>query len=306
MEIWDEIGEKLVELFNGDVICTDKDGVPVFSTTSLSADLLQAASVALKTGVRVGIVHDQKNTLVIPFNFANLKGVVILIGYEFSEETLTLFVKNTLKDFAKTFEAYDEETVPIEITNAFKGVTKPILMVATSDKISGIQLRGEIAKQGGRFLKHMESGEDFFMFDGIKITQIQADCKGGMSEDTRPEIAFHQAMTALHYGSDPSGISSYEKLSPAFLVDDIIKSDEMKKAVIDKLNPHPELLQTLRIFFENDASPVKTSKIMKIHRNTILNRLNKIRDITYLDPKVFKDGVILYLILINLEEKVVE
>jgi sugar diacid utilization regulator len=45
---------------------------------------------------------------------------------------------------------------------------------------------------------------------------------------------------------------------------------------------------------------------MKIHRNTILNRLNKIREITYLDPKVFKDSVILYLTLMNSEEKVLE
>lgn len=305
MEIWDEIGEKLVELFNGDVICTDKDGVPKFSTTSLSGDFLQAVSVALKTGVRVGIVHDQKNTLVIPFDFTPLKGAVILIGYEFSEETLTLFVKNTIKDFAKAYEECDEETTPIEIKESFKGVEKPILVAATSEKLPDIQLRSEMAKQGGRFLKRMESGENFFIFDGT-ISQMPTDCKIGVSEDVRPEIAFHQAMTALHYGSDPSGISDYEKLSPSFLVDDIIKNDEMKKAVIDKLKPHPELLQTLRIFFDNDASPVKTSKVMKIHRNTILNRLNKVRDITYLDPKVFKDGVILYLILINSEGKSIE
>ncbi len=121
--------------------------------------------------------------------------------------------------------------------------------------------------------------------------------------DPTPEIAYHQSVTALHYGSDPSGLSSYSKLSPVFLIQDVIENKGMKKVLIEKL---PELLQTLKIFFENDASPVKTSKIMKIHRNTILNRLNKIREITYLDPKVFKDSVILYLTLMNSEEKVIE
>jgi hypothetical protein len=304
MEIWDEIGEKLIDLFNGDVICTDMEGVPKFSTMGLSADLSQAVSVAIKTGVRVGLVHDQKHVLVIPFNFTNFKGCVLLVGYEFSEETLAIFVQNVLEEFAKTTEGYAEESIPSEIISAFKGVSKPILCAAIS-QIGNIQLRGEMAKIGGRFVKHMESGEDFFIFDG-KIEKVPEGCKAGISVDPTPEIAYHQSVTALHYGSDPSGLSSYSKLSPVFLIQDIIENKGMKKVLIEKLEKYPELLQTLKIFFENDVSPVKTSKVMKIHRNTILNRLNKIREITYLDPKVFKDSVILYLTLMNSEEKVLE
>lgn len=304
MEIWDEIGEKLIDLFNGDVICTDMEGVPKFSTIGLSADLSQAVSVAIKTGVRVGLMHDQRHVLVIPFNFTNFKGCVLLIGYEFSEETLTIFVQNVLEEFAKTTEGYAEESIPPEIINAFKGVSKPVLCAAIS-QIGNIQLRGEMAKIGGRFVKHMESGEDFFIFDG-KIEKVPQGCKVGISVDPTPEIAYHQSVTALHYGSDPSGLSSYSKLSPAFLIQDVIENKGMKKVLIEKLEKYPELLQTLKNFFENDASPVKTSKVMKIHRNTILNRLNKIREITYLDPKVFKDSVILYLTLMNSEEKVLE
>ncbi|MCL5033000.1 MAG: helix-turn-helix domain-containing protein [Thermotogae bacterium] len=304
MEIWDEIGEKLIDLFNGDVICTDMEGVPKFSTMGLSADLSQAVSVAIKTGVRVGLVHDQKHVLVIPFNFTNFKGCVLLVGYEFSEETLAIFVQNVLEEFAKTTEGYAEESIPSEIISAFKGVSKPILCAAIS-QIGNIQLRGEMAKIGGRFVKHMESGEDFFIFDG-KIEKVPEGCKAGISEHLPYRIAYHQSVTALHYGSDPSGLSSYSKLSPVFLIQDIIENKGMKKVLIEKLEKYPELLQTLKIFFENDVSPVKTSKVMKIHRNTILNRLNKIREITYLDPKVFKDSVILYLTLMNSEEKVLE
>lgn len=296
MEIWDEIGERLLDLFNGDVICTDKEGIPKFSTTGLSSDLSQAVSVALKTGVRVSLVHDQKHVLAIPFNFTNLKGCVLLIGYEFSEETLAIFVQNVLGKVVKTVDGYHEESVPTEIIDAFKGRDKPVLCAAIPYQIDDIQLRGEMAKIGGRFVKHLESGEDFFIFDG-KIEKVPYGSKVGFSVDPTPEIAYHQSIAALHYGSDPSGLSDYSKLSPAFLIQDIMENKEMKKAVMEKLEKHPELLQTLKVFFENDASPVKTSKVMKIHRNTILNRLNKIRDITYLDPKVFKDSMILYLIL---------
>ncbi len=305
MEIWNEIGTRLLDLFNGDVICTDKEGVPKFSTIGLSSDLSQAVSVAIKTGVRVGLVHDQKHVLAIPFNFVNFKGCILLIGYEFSEETLAIFVQNVLEEFVKTTDGYSEESTPLEIRNAFNGLSKPVLCAATSDQIDNIQLRGEMAKLGGRFVKHMESGEDFFIFDGM-IEKVPDRCKIGLSVDPTPEIAYHQSIVALHYGSDPSGLSDYSKLSPVFLIRDIIENKEMKKTVIEKLEKYPELFQTLKIFFENDASPVKTSRVMKIHRNTILNRLNKIRDITYLDPKVFKDSIILYLMLMNSEENVLE
>ncbi len=305
MEIWNEIGTRLLDLFNGDVICTDKEGVPKFSTMGLSSDLSQAVSVAIKTGVRVGLTHDQKHVLVIPFNFPNFKGCVLLIGYEFSEETLAIFVQNILEEFAKTTDGYQEESIPIEIKNAFNGLSKPVLCAAKPDQIDSIQLRGEMAKLGGRFVKHLESGEDFFVFDGIP-EKAPKGCKIGLSVDPTPEIAYHQSIVALHYGSDPSGLSDYSKLSPALLIRDVIENKEIKKAVMEKIERYPELLQTLKIFFENDASPVKTSKVMKIHRNTILNRLNKIRDITYLDPKVFKDSIILYLMVMNSEENFLE
>ncbi len=72
------------------------------------------------------------------------------------------------------------------------------------------------------------------------------------------------------------------------------KEREMKKEILEKLSMHPELLETLRVFFENEASLVKTSNVMKVHRNTVLYRLNKAKELTHLDPKNFKDAMLLF------------
>ncbi len=57
------------------------------------------------------------------------------------------------------------------------------------------------------------------------------------------------------------------------------------------------LLSTLSAFFENDLSIKKTAESMYIHRNTLLYRLHRIKEITGLDPKKFDDAVQLMMAL---------
>jgi hypothetical protein len=303
-DVWEEIGETILDLFEGDVICTDGNGIARFSTLNQHDDLSKAISVALKTGVRVSLVHDQRRVLVLPFDVKSLKGSITLIGYEFSEETLSIFVKDVIKEFVNFTEGYQSEIpVPEEVVEAFATMKEPILCAMVEDHDNDEKVTEFLEAKGGKFLKRMESGEKIFLFDTFGIEKAPEGCKIGISKDPRPDISYHEAIAALHYGSDPSGISSYSALSPSLLIMDILKDGSKRNAINDKLKLYPELVQTLKTFFENDVSPVKTAKIMKVHRNTILNRLNKIRDLTYLDPKIFKDGVILYLILMSSEVK---
>ncbi len=51
------------------------------------------------------------------------------------------------------------------------------------------------------------------------------------------------------------------------------------------------LIETLKIFFENDLSITKASSIMGVHKNTILYRLNKVREVTGFDPRKFNDAM---------------
>ncbi len=56
-------------------------------------------------------------------------------------------------------------------------------------------------------------------------------------------------------------------------------------------------LSTLEAFFRNNQSIGKTAEELFIHRNTLLFRLNRIKQITGLHPQNFKDAITLYVAL---------
>lgn len=64
----------------------------------------------------------------------------------------------------------------------------------------------------------------------------------------------------------------------------------------NKQSLHPELDETLTIFLKNDLSIKETSFEMHIHRNTLIYRLEKIKELLDLDPRKFKDAVKLQLL----------
>ncbi len=72
-------------------------------------------------------------------------------------------------------------------------------------------------------------------------------------------------------------------------------------AKVEAIKSHGELIETLMLFFDNDSSIVKTSLVMNVHRNTVLYRLNKVKELTGLDPKKFKDAVKLYFALESID-----
>ena len=51
------------------------------------------------------------------------------------------------------------------------------------------------------------------------------------------------------------------------------------------------LLDTLKAFFDNSLSISKTAQMIYIHRNTLLYRLRRVKEITGLDPKIFDEAV---------------
>jgi len=51
------------------------------------------------------------------------------------------------------------------------------------------------------------------------------------------------------------------------------------------------LLETLKAFFDNNLSISKTAQVIYAHRNTLLYRLRRVKEITGLDPKKFDDAV---------------
>lgn len=54
-----------------------------------------------------------------------------------------------------------------------------------------------------------------------------------------------------------------------------------------------DLTKTLQSLFENDLNVSLTARRLYMHRNTLIYRLHKIKKLTGLDPRVFRDAVTL-------------
>lgn len=76
----------------------------------------------------------------------------------------------------------------------------------------------------------------------------------------------------------------------------------MKSSVILK---DPETVATLDIFFQRDCNVSETAKRLYVHRNTLIYRLDKIKQETGLDVRTFNDAVLvkLYLLLYKVTKR---
>jgi DNA-binding PucR family transcriptional regulator len=51
---------------------------------------------------------------------------------------------------------------------------------------------------------------------------------------------------------------------------------------------------TLKVFFLNNMNVLKSSKDLYVHRNTLINKLDRFKEKTGYDPKDFKDAYLIY------------
>ena len=75
---------------------------------------------------------------------------------------------------------------------------------------------------------------------------------------------------------------------PIFICKKFIK-EILKKEKIENLDK--DTLFTINKFFENNLNISETSRKLFIHRNTLIYRLEKIKNLTGLDLKIFKDAI---------------
>ena len=61
---------------------------------------------------------------------------------------------------------------------------------------------------------------------------------------------------------------------------------------IVKILSNEEIIKTAKIFLDNDLNLSKSSKKWFLHRNTMIYRINKIKQIMGLDIRVFADAVL--------------
>jgi carbohydrate diacid regulator len=129
----------------------------------------------------------------------------------------------------------------------------------------------------------------------------------GVGQMVHPQYvseAYIQAERALQVAKKTNSIIFDEDLRFEMCLQEISK--ETKQNFVSR-SLHPilsdeELLQTLRVFFEQNQSYKKTAEFLHIHINTLHYRLKKIEELTQLNPKHFHDLVNLYIALIFLDE----
>jgi len=73
---------------------------------------------------------------------------------------------------------------------------------------------------------------------------------------------------------------------------------ELAMRLLSPLDPEPDLLETLEVFFEQNCAPSKTASELAIHRNTLSYRLDKVTSLTGLDPRCFDDAIQMRLALL--------
>lgn len=72
----------------------------------------------------------------------------------------------------------------------------------------------------------------------------------------------------------------------------MLKTPNLKKFFADE-----ELVDTVLVFLQNDLNIIKASKMLNVHRNTMIYRLEKIKKLLGLDIKTFEDAVTIQIIL---------
>ncbi len=177
----------------------------------------------------------------------------------------------------------------------------------------------ELWKKIGRKLSELTEGEvacvdphgnvDFATFDvsdelrEAASIALQTKVRVGLKIDHEKVLVFpigigkrQEALMIFGYELSEDTFANFlgEIVENMFALPVKLKDGKTDENFLKGLESHPELLETLNIFFENEASLVKTSTVMKIHRNTVLYRLNKVKELTHLDPKNFKDAMLLF------------
>ncbi len=107
--------------------------------------------------------------------------------------------------------------------------------------------------------------------------------------------AYREANLALEFGSRLWGDSRsyyFRDLGILSILGEGNREKEMQYAdqLLGKLT-NEDLVRTLECFFEQNLNLTETAEKMKIHRNTVIYRLNQITTILGVDPRIFEQAM---------------
>lgn len=202
-----------------------------------------------------------------------------------------IYLQRLKNDVLKSIQGIFVDT-PQEIASYTGGdrfVVLKIVNLKDSDEI----LRKKLFRMARRIKNTISQQMKFKVTIGI----------GEYHEDIRGiSKSFKEATQALDVGTKLEGagdIYHVDNLGVGKLLAEIkgeSQKEFMEKTIYSTKNNKEKkinetLLETLKAFFDNNLSILKTAKVIYVHRNTLLYRLRRVKEITGLDPKKFDDAV---------------
>jgi carbohydrate diacid regulator len=113
-------------------------------------------------------------------------------------------------------------------------------------------------------------------------------CSLAVKELSEIPAAFREAEFALRFGDRGGAVISYAGLEPQALV---YQSDAgSKRRFADRLlgSLSEQLIETLQVFFDCSLNIQDAAEALYVHRNTMIYRLKRIKELTGYDPQQFK------------------
>lgn len=156
----------------------------------------------------------------------------------------------------------------------------------------------EVFEYAAAVAETMESEAGISCFAGIGR---MAETTGNLSDSCR------DARNAMEIGiryKIPGRVFAWDRQMLERLTD-LIPSDRAGEFYREVISPqaekvlNDEILETVRVFFQNDLNLSTTARQLFIHRNTLLYRMEKVRKVTGLDPRKFEDAVV-FRIMMNI------
>lgn len=68
----------------------------------------------------------------------------------------------------------------------------------------------------------------------------------------------------------------------------------LKKAILKKYEKDYQMLETIKVYLESNQNMSLASKKLYLHRNTIIQRIDKFHQLTGFDVRVFSDAFLIY------------
>lgn len=133
----------------------------------------------------------------------------------------------------------------------------------------------------------------------VYITQVTAGIGSVANSPREIIISAKEASQVIDIGKNLTTKTRVHRISSLGVLPLLVSSSpKQKRSYADRLFAElddQELVETLQAFLESNLNLTKTAEHLKIHRNTIIYRLDKIEEKIGRDPRNFTDAVELYL-----------